>query len=258
MREYRVITLYSKALDKEKKVYIYLPKNYDNLDDFYPVLYMHDGQNLFDDKISYAGKSWGIIDNYEKYPELPELIIVGIESDEERSDELLPNEFTYFGTNEVAGGKADLYLKFITTELKPLIDKLYRTLKSPKHTGLMGSSFGGVNTLYASLAFEQYFSRYGIISNAYLFEGFKNEMDKLLKEKRFSNIRKLWLDVGTKEHENEDFRQAYIDNNVALAEILSTKLSKDQFHFQIYDGAIHHESEWDKRFKEIVLYLFED
>lgn len=258
MKEYQVIKLNSKFLDKDKNVYIYLPKGYDKSEESYPVLYMHDGQNLFDDVTSYAGKSWGVIENFKKYPELPKLIVVGVESDDERSDELLPGTFTYFSTTQVAGGKADLYLNFMTKELKPYIDKTYRTLKTPEHTALMGSSFGGVNTLYASLQFEEYFSRYGIISNAYLFDGFKLKMDKLLIEKNFTNVLKMWLDVGTAEAEEERFRLAYIENNKELAETLKAKLTKDQFHFEIYEGAIHHESEWDKRFKDIVMYLFEE
>lgn len=258
MKEYRVLNIFSESLNKDKRVYLYLPIGYDLSDEFYPVLYMHDGQNLFDDKISYAGKSWGIMDTYEKQPELPKLIIVGIESDDERSDELLPAQFQYFETKEIAGGKADKYLNFITRELKPYIDKTYRTLKSPKHTGLMGSSFGGVNTLYAALAYENCFSRYGVISNAYLFEGFKTKMDDLLEKKRFTSVRKLWLDVGTKEHENVEFMNAYLDNNIELAETLNKKLPKDRFHFEIIEGGIHHESEWEKRFSNIVLYLFND
>lgn len=256
MKEYRVLKMYSEFLKKDKRLFIYLPKDYDLSDEFYPVLYMHDGQNLFDDAISYAGKSWGIMEAYEEHPDLPKLIIVGIESDEERSDELIPVPFEYFETKEVAGGKADLYLNFITKELKPYIDKTYRTLKSPKHTGLMGSSFGGVNTLYAALAYENYFSRFGIISNAYLFDGFKNKMDDLLEKKRFTSVRKLWLDVGTNEHESVEFKTAYLDNNKELAEILYKKLSKEQFHFKIIEGGIHHESEWAKRFSEILYYLF--
>jgi predicted alpha/beta superfamily hydrolase len=256
VKEYRVVKMHAEALNKEKRVYIYLPEDYEKTDEFYPVLYMHDGHNLFDDNTAYS-QSWGIMEQYEQHPDLPKLIIVGVEQTSDRSDELIPYPFKYFdGT--VAGGKADAYLRFLVGQVKPYIDKRFRTLKSPKHTALMGSSFGGVNTLYAALEYEPYFSRYACVSNAYLFDGFTKEMDRLLKKKQFTSLKKLYLDVGTNEHQNEDFMTAYIENNKALANTLKEKLSPSQFVFKIIDGGIHHESDWEKRFKDIILFLFQD
>ncbi len=258
MKEYRVITLHSTHLNQDKRLFIYLPEDYQETETFYPVLYMHDGQNLFDDLIAPYGQSWRIIEQFQTHDDIPKMIVVGIESDKDaRSDELIPYRFEFFD-HEQAGGKADQYLKFITEQVKPFIDKRYRTLKSPKHTALMGSSFGAVNTLYAALEYEHFFSRYACVSNAYLFEGFKTPMNKRLASKAFTTLKKLYIDVGTKEHKDDDIQEKYITNNKALANTLKTKLTKDQFRFQIIKDGKHHESDWEKRFKSIIEFLFSE
>ncbi|MEC9484779.1 MAG: alpha/beta hydrolase-fold protein [Candidatus Izemoplasma sp.] len=258
MKEYRVVTMHSENLDKDKRLFIYLPEDYTQTETFYPVLYMHDGQNLFDDAVAPYGQSWRIIEQFQIHDDLPKMIVVGIESDkDDRSDELIPYRFEYFD-HEKAGGKADAYLDFITRQVKPYIDKRFRTLKSPKHTALMGSSFGAVNTLYAALEYEHFFSRYACLSNAYLFEGFKNPMDQRLKGKVFTILKKLYIDVGTNEHKNIDIQKTYLSNNKALRDTLQAKLTKDAFTFKIIEDGKHHESDWEKRFADIIRVLFQE
>ena len=128
MKEYRVLKMYSERLQREVRVYVMLPKSYYKSDRFYPVLYMHDGQNLFDEATAYGNVSWGILESYDEYPDLPEVIIVGIENGgEERSNELVPFEFNFADLGypeygEDFGGKTDLYLDFIVKKVKPHID----------------------------------------------------------------------------------------------------------------------------------------
>lgn len=257
MKEYRVVTIYSKELEKEKRIYIYLPKSYHTTDKYFPVLYMHDGQNLFDDKTAYMNRSWRIMETYINNPELPELIIVGIESDEDRSDELVPYEFTYENGTK-AGGKADLYLSFITSTLKPYIDRTFRTFKSPKNTGIMGSSFGGVNATYAALVYGSYFSRFGCISNAYYYGGFFNNLKQLAKSSTLTNVKKFYMDVGTKETEKDSINRLYVDTNKDMYEILHEKIDESRLKLEIIEDGIHHESDWEKRFPSIIKYLFND
>lgn len=253
MREYSIIKLESSRLDREVRIFVSLPKSYSKTDKFYPILYMHDGQNLFDDKQAYNGKSWGILEAYEKYPNLPELIIVGIESGDTRSDELTPFRFAFEDGKE-CGGKIDDYFKFITQTLKPFIDKKYRTFKSAKNTGIMGSSFGGVASTYAALKCTKFFTRFGCVSNAYF--PFQKEMIELAKESNIKNVKKIYLDVGTKEDEKEKYSDIYVESNQEIYEILKQKINSEDIRFEIIEGAIHKEIEWEKRFPEIIKFLF--
>jgi predicted alpha/beta superfamily hydrolase len=256
MKQYQVLFFESKILEKEKRIYLYLPKSYDKTEQHYSVLYMHDGQNLFDTKTAYSGETWQIMEHYEKNPDLPELIIVGIEQGQDRSDELVPYSFT-FDDGEKAGGKADKYLDFITKELKPYIDRKYRTFKSPKNTAIMGASFGGVNSYYAALKYSDFFSRIGCISNAVLFDGFFKQLLKDTKASTFENIRKIYIDTGTNESEKIAHQKLYLQNNQLLVEALEKKVPKENLRFEIIDGGKHHETDWSKRIENIILFLFD-
>ncbi len=254
MKEYTVFKIYSVELKREIRIFVSLPKSYYKTDKFYPVLYMHDGQNLFDDILTKYGKSWGILETYENHSDLPEIIIVGIESGESRSDELVPYKFKFDKDGEFFGGKTDDYIAFIINTLKVYIDRTYRTFKSSKNTGIMGSSFGGVCSTYAALKYSKYFTRFGCISNAYF--PIQKEMIKLTKQADVSKIKKIYLDVGTKESESKERVTEYLESNQEIFDILKDKLDPEVIKFEIVKDAIHHESAWEKRFPEIIKFLF--
>ena len=253
MREYSIFKITSERLKREVRIFVSLPKSYFSTGKFYPVLYMPDGQNLFDDKQASYGKSWGILETYEKHPSLPELIIVGIESDENRSDELTPFKFV-FGDGPEVGGRINDFLDFIVKTLKPFVDKKYRTFKSPKNTGIMGSSFGGVLATYATLKYSDYFTRFGCVSNAYY--PFQKQFVELTKKANIEDIKKLYMDVGTKETEDEGNRLAYIESNREIFDILKEKIAPENIKFEIIEGGIHNEKDWEKRFPHIINFLF--
>lgn len=263
MKEYRVVRMYSEDLKREVRVFIMLPNTYFKNERFYPVLYMHDGQNLFDPATSYGGVSWGILEAYENNPDLPEVVIVGIENGgEERSNELVPFNFKFsevgypeWGDNEL-GGKTDLYMKFILEDVKPYIDKTYRTFKAPKNTAIMGSSFGGVCSTYAAIKYNDYFSRFGCVSNAYWV--IQKEMEEFAETADLSNVKKLYMDVGTAESSTDIDSNNYIKSNQDMFDILSKKIDRSRIHFQTFDGAIHKESAWADRFPDIIKFLFND
>ncbi len=254
MKEYSVIRFYSKKLKRELRVYLSLPKSYYKTDKFYPVLYMLDGQNLFDDNQAKYGKSWGILEAYDNNPELPEIIIVGIESNDNRNNDLLPFKFEDPGEGKVWGGEADIYMDFIVNTLKPCINKKYRTFKSPKNTGIMGSSFGGVFSTYAALKYSDHFTRFGCVSNAYF--PIQKEFVELTKNSDVSKIKKIYMDVGTKESENEKHNKYYLDSNQEIYELLRRKIDPGNIKYEIIKGAIHNESAWEERFPEIIKFLF--
>jgi predicted alpha/beta superfamily hydrolase len=252
MREYHVLEMESEELNRTVKIYLYLPASYEHNDRFYPVVYMHDGQNLFDDSIAYKG-SWKILESMED-PSMPELIIVGINSTTTRSNELLPLTFDFDG--EIVGGDAKKYYQFIISELKPMIDQRFRTFKSAKYTAIMGSSFGGVSSLYAASRYSNFFSRFGCLSNAHYVLG--EPFYELMRESDLSKVRKLYMDVGTEETSGASISsEDYVKSNEKLYEILQEKLPEEDLFFQIVEGAKHDEDAWSKRFKDIIKFLFE-
>ncbi|WP_229425218.1 MULTISPECIES: alpha/beta hydrolase [unclassified Massilia] len=152
------------ALNRKRQVRLYLPPGYATSNKRYPVLYMHDGQNLFDDATAYAGE-WKVdetLDALAKEGKL-ELIVVGVDNGgDKRMTELNAWDNTRFGAAE---GRQ--YMDFIVKTLKPLIDARYRTLPDRAHTAIMGSSMGGLASHYAIAQYPDVFSKAGVFSPAY-------------------------------------------------------------------------------------------
>ncbi|MFN2396927.1 MAG: alpha/beta hydrolase-fold protein, partial [Bacteroidales bacterium] len=137
---------YMPQLDRNRRIWIYLPPDYDQTQKNYPVIYMHDGQNLFDVETSFMGE-WEVDETLNDLAargyNVP--IVVGIDNGgNHRANEYLP----YFFSNLNAGGEGDEYMEFIVETLKPFIDNEYRTLPDRENTGIIGSSLGGVISLY--------------------------------------------------------------------------------------------------------------
>jgi len=152
------------GLGRDRSIRMYLPPGYATSTKRYPVPYMHDGQNLFDAATSYAGE-WAVdetLDAIAKSQGL-ELIVVGIDNGaEKRMTELNPWDHPRFGQ-----GEGRQYMDFIVQVLKPMVDAKYRTLPGRESTGVMGSSMGGLISLYAIPQYPQVFSKAGIFSPAY-------------------------------------------------------------------------------------------
>lgn len=153
------------TMGKERTIYIYLPENYKNAQEQYPVLYMHDGQNLFDQSRSYSGE-WEVDETMDKLGQNEDLqlIVVGIDNGGmDRIDEYSP----WTLKNHPSKQEGDAYIKFITQNLKPYIDQNYRTLSDKENTGIMGSSLGGLISFYAALQYPEIFGRAGIFSPSF-------------------------------------------------------------------------------------------
>lgn len=153
------------GLGRERTVRLYLPPSYGTeRDRRYPVVYMHDGQNLFDDATSYAGE-WGVDETLDELAARQglEAIVVGIDNGgEHRMQELNPFDHERFGP-----GEGEAYLAFVAGTLKPWIDSRYRTLADPAHTAIIGSSMGGLISDYAIRRHPSVFGRAGVLSPAY-------------------------------------------------------------------------------------------
>src|SRR5258705_4588726 len=157
-------------LKRTRRVWIYLPDDYAVSMNRYPVLYMHDGQNVFDDATSYAGE-WGVdecIDSMKR-----KCIVVAIDNGaDKRINEYCPYDFSLKSlglskADTLNKGEGDLYVDFLVKTLKPFIDKNYKTLKDKKNTFVAGSSMGGIISMYAVLKYPKVFGGAGVFSPAF-------------------------------------------------------------------------------------------
>lgn len=148
-------------LKRTRRVWIYLPEGYSGSATAYPVLYMHDGQNVFDDATSFSGE-WGV-DEFVDSTKLKKVIVVAVDhGGNRRINEYCPYEMEKFGK-----GEGDAYVDFLANTLKPYIDKNYRTLPQAATTLIAGSSMGGLISMYAVLKYPGIFGVAGVFSPAF-------------------------------------------------------------------------------------------
>ncbi len=230
-------------LKTTRKIWLYLPKNYTTSTKKYPVIYMHDAQNLFDVKTSFAGE-WNIDEKLDSLN--AQVIVVGIENGgEKRMDELTPYKHPKYN-----GGNANNYLDFIVTTLKPIIDKKYRTKTNAKNTAIFGSSLGGLTSFYAILKYPKVFGKAGIFSPAFWFN--RNEINELTQKAPKLNS-KIYFLCG----DNEGDADVIPDLN-KIEELINTNrcyclnLNKKE----IIKGGQHNEKLWRDNFVKAYLWLF--
>lgn len=148
-----------------RRVWVYLPQDYYSTTDSFPVLYMHDGQNLFDEVTTAFGTEWAIDEAMEMLQDsgYRAAIIVGIDNGGgSRID-----EYTPWANPQYGGGAGEAYMDWLVTELKPFIDNYFRTRSGRNQTGLMGSSLGGLISLYGGLQYPNTFSKLGVFSPSF-------------------------------------------------------------------------------------------
>ncbi|MDI9364627.1 MAG: alpha/beta hydrolase-fold protein [Flavobacterium sp.] len=158
-------------LNSTRKIWIYLPKSYASSTKTYPVLYMHDGQNLFNEQTAYAAE-WGIDECLDSLQQkiAKECIVVGIDNGgDKRMSEYSPYNYSLKGafTTPENKGEGKQYVDFLVQTLKPYIDTKYRTKKGPDFTFIAGSSMGGLISAYAIMQYPQVFGAAGIFSPSF-------------------------------------------------------------------------------------------
>ena len=179
------------GLDRKRSLHIYTPSDYQTSGKRYPVMYMFDAHRLFDVKTTSRDEE-GIdefldaaIANGEQ-----ELIIVAIEASSHRSTEMNPYDSRNNTKNE-----ADIFMRFIVEELKPMIDEQYRTLPDRKNTGIMGASLGGLMSFYTIMHYPNIFSKAGVLSPSFLHSEKVFDLPNSLSN---SDI-KIYMNVGEQE-----------------------------------------------------------
>jgi predicted alpha/beta superfamily hydrolase len=249
---------HSKILNNDRDVIVYLPPGYEaGKKRHYPVFYMHDGQNLFDGATSFIpGQEWRVDETAQALiaaGKIEPLIIVGIyNTGKDRINEYTPAEDAKYKM----GGKADLYGLMLVKELKPFIDKTYRTSKDAKHTGLGGSSLGGLVSLYLGLKYNKVFGGLGVLSPSVWFadKHIVRYVEALPKKPKV----RIWLDIGTREGSNPGEAQRSVEGARLLKEALLKKgwrLRKDLSYFEA-EGAGHNEQAWAARTEQMLEFLF--
>jgi predicted alpha/beta superfamily hydrolase len=249
--------VYSPQLDNHRNVYVYLPPSYGESQRRYPVLYMHDGQNLFDAAISYAGE-WRVDETLQDLRrEGIEAIVVGIaNTGVQRMIEYLP-----FNDWRVGKGKGDLYLSFIAETLKPRIDADFRTLPQRETTGLMGSSMGGLISLYGFFHLPKVFGFAGVMSPALAFG--RNAIYGYVRSAHHVPG-KLYLDIGTNEASDwrdrltfNRFSRRYVQSVREMCDLLREKGYRDGETLLYVEerGAIHNEADWARRLPDALRFL---
>jgi alpha-glucosidase len=224
-----------------RKIWIYTPANYTQSKKRYPVLYVHDAQNLFDAQTSYAGE-WNIDEKLDSLN--AQVIVIGIEhGNEKRLDELTPYQNEQYG-----GGKAAAYLDFIIHTLKPEIDKKYRSKPDPKHTLIMGSSLGGLVSLYAVMKYPNVFGKAGVFSPSLWFsEQIYTDLKALPEFKA-----KVYLLCGDHESESMVTDIKRLEYNINEKRCYCLNLNK----LKIVPGGQHNEKLWRDAFVKAYLWLF--
>lgn len=155
---------YMPSLNRYRTIRVYLPAGYETSGKKYPVMYMHDGQNLFDDKTSYAGE-WGVDEYLDSAVKRPCIVVAIDNGGSKRMNEYCPFDFVLGRDSTIKeNGEGKAYISFIVNTLKPYIDQHLRTLKKRKHTFVAGSSMGGLISLYAALAYPRIFGGAGVFS----------------------------------------------------------------------------------------------
>lgn len=212
-----------------RRIWIYLPADY-HQHKALPVLYMQDGQNLFEDSSAFSGE-WGVDECLDTLP-FTRLIIVGIDNGgDKRINEYAPYDMEKYGK-----GEGDLYLQFIVQTLKPFIDRRYHTIKGPRGTGIAGSSMGGLISYYALLRYPKVFGFAGVFSPSFWIapEIFSSTLKKGRKQKG-----RVFFYAG--KQEGETMVPLTLKAFTAMQSV-----SKAVMTLQIKDDGRHNEAAWRK------------
>lgn len=232
-------------LGRSRRIWLYLPPDYETSGLSYPVLYMHDGQNLFDAATSFAGE-WEVDetlnDLYQQGLHVP--IVVGI--DNGGAERL--NEYTPWVHVVNGGGEGDLYMDFIVETLKPFVDQNYRTLTGREHTGIMGSSLGGLISHYGALKYQDVFSKAGIFSPSYWWS---DSLWTFTREAGHQDVMRIYLMCGGAEG------QGTINDMTDMQDsLLDIGFPEDELSLIVIPGGQHNEQLWRNGFGDTYKWLF--
>ena len=234
---------------EKRKVYVYVP----DMEGNFPVLYMFDGHNLFNDEEATYGKSWGLKD-YLDANQVP-LIVVGVECNHHserfrrggRLSEYSPFDFSDPQWGKIKG-RGKITMDWYVNELKPYIDDNYPTLPQRRYTFISGSSMGGLMTLYAISEYNDVFSRGAALSPSVIFD--PEQVMGMIEKTKYRKNTVLYMDYGENEIRYRDTRQVYADVTSAL---MKKKVLLDS---RIVPKGDHNEASWERAIPFFIETLF--
>jgi predicted alpha/beta superfamily hydrolase len=257
-----IVTINSKVFRNIRNLRVWLPGNYFapvNRNKHYPVLYMQDGQNLFDEATAF-NHEWRVDETIEFLTgsmRIGPMIVVGIDNTGRRANEYLPypdSENKDLGKYETQDVHGKQYGDFVINEVMPFIQKKYRVALGPQNTGLGGSSYGGAVTLYTVLTHPGVFGK-ALIESPSLLIG----SSQLLKDAEKATLfpQRMFVAVGTAEESDEKAAAKDADAVRDLEKVLRTKgLGPTRLKVVVEEGAKHDETAWSKRLPDALLFLY--
>jgi predicted alpha/beta superfamily hydrolase len=244
----------SAALDNRRTVAVYLPPGYDASRERYPVLYMQDGQNLFDPAAAFDGVAWGVGRAAQELilsGQARPFIVVAPYNTSARTA-----EYTPVPDPEDGGGKGELYARFLIDELKPYVDAAYRTRPGPEDTAVAGSSLGGLIALHLALTRPDVFSRVAALSPSLWWSD--RELTRRVAASGPLPRPKMWVDMGTREGANPAKFRTYVKDLRRFAALLVRRGWRrgETFAARIVKDGEHDERSWAARVSDVLRFLF--
>lgn len=253
-------------LREKRRVRVLLPKDYHkDTDRYYPVVYMHDGQNVFYSKEAFTGYSWKVIPTIKRNPDLPRMIVVGIDNHTSRMNEYAPWRFSNVlnPAEKNMGGRGLDYSEFVMGTVKPFIDQSYRTKPDKKHTAMVGSSLGGNITQFMGIVYKDQIGGLGVFSSANWLN--HKEFDRFIRRQKLDPEQRVYIQVGTEEGDMTDeslvkgnIKQFYLDESLLyFRQLLEGGVPLEQIMINVVVGAVHHEHVWAAYLPECLRFLSE-
>lgn len=237
---------------------VWLPPGYDNAENgsrHYPVLYLNDGQNLFEQSTAFGGVEWQVDESADRLIRegaIPPLIVVGIDNTgRDRLREYMPHRSLHFKMLRVQGRR---YPDFLMKEVMPFVEHNYRVATRPEDTGLGGSSLGALIALYTAMVRPGVFGRL-LLESPSLWASNR----QIIKDSRAVSVwpERTFLAAGTAEAGSAERSRTVVDDVRELAAIMRRNvLSEKRLRVVIKDGAGHNEAAWAERFPEALQFLF--
>ncbi len=241
-------------LNRDRNVYVYLPVDYDNNTEKYDVVYMHDAQNVLFDEKAMGGVSWGITRNFNNENQRQFIFVCIDHGSEFRFSEYSAIDHSMYTKRFIKDNlipkeiQGESYMEWLVNELMPVINEKYRTKTLAKNTSIIGSSMGGVISMYAICKYPEVFGNAGVLSPAFWFGG-KGYYDMIHTAQ---GLGKVYMSVGTNE-EGFGTAEMYLNDATKVSNIL---VDKADFMFRVVKDGIHNEADWDKLMPEIMNFFY--